>query len=335
MSFNNYSQTTTSNLQRYSYQLLKGIDFYNFVNNHIDQFPNVKRKYGFISQFGEESDRPYVIVDGQKISAEYIFNSCYNLRELYNEQPQYHWQLQHFKGWWIKTNEDTFDPREVNLMDFRTPQKGAARFFYVLPVSSREALVEFTLFSDQVLSDQAYDQALLEYINTQLGISSFAIEEVEQGIIPMTDAPIPNMGYPHIISIGTLGGAVKPTTGYAFLRIQHQTSYLAQQLAKNGVPTLPRTNPKRFRFYDTLLLHILQNMGAEASGIFSALFFKNSFESILRFLDEDSNLFEEALIFSSLPKRPFLQSLFEVYINKSRTVSNTTKPIFTIQRHDS
>ena len=57
-------------------------------------------------------------------------------------------------------------------------------FVYVLPFSPYEALVEITLFSGVLLTDDAYDKALRVYIHEQLGNLTFQITEVEQGKIP-------------------------------------------------------------------------------------------------------------------------------------------------------
>jgi hypothetical protein len=45
-------------------------------------------------------------------------------------------------------------------------------------------------------------------------------------------------------------------------------------------------------------------------GIFAALFKRNKIQRILRFLDEATQLWEEVMIFSRLPKRYFLMVLF-------------------------
>ena len=55
--------------------------------------------------------------------------------------------LQHFGGWEVKTMTDVFDIDTVTLMDFQATQNNDIHFFYILPFSSKHALIESTHFS--------------------------------------------------------------------------------------------------------------------------------------------------------------------------------------------
>jgi len=59
--------------------------------------------------------------------------------------------MQHFLGWFITSTTPAVDPSSMTLFDFRTPQRGSMRFFYILPFSPIQALVEYTLFSPHLL----------------------------------------------------------------------------------------------------------------------------------------------------------------------------------------
>jgi len=72
---------------------------------------------------------------------------------------------QHFQGIEIETSNDIFDDRILNLMDFNCDQKNDVHFFYTLPFSKKNALIETTWLSsleDQSMMD--YDQQLENYI---------------------------------------------------------------------------------------------------------------------------------------------------------------------------
>ena len=71
-----------------------------------------------------------------------------------------YWLLQHFKGWYIETKQACFQPDSATLMDFRAEQNRGTAFFYVLPFSATKALVEYTLFSPNLLAENEYDEAL-------------------------------------------------------------------------------------------------------------------------------------------------------------------------------
>ena len=65
-------------------------------------------------------------------------------------------------------------------MDFSVEQKGNTRFMYVLPTSPTEALLEYTLFSKELLSKEEYEAEIEKYLQ-QLGISHYTILEKEIG----------------------------------------------------------------------------------------------------------------------------------------------------------
>lgn len=59
---------------------------------------------------------------------------------------------------------------------------------YVLPITKNEALIEYTLFSTELLKQEEYESEIKNYIEN-LGIKNFEITEKEQGSIPMTCYP--------------------------------------------------------------------------------------------------------------------------------------------------
>ena len=111
-----------------------------------------------------------------------------------------------------------------------------------------------------------------------------------------------------MIDIGTAGGLVKPSTGYAFQRMIEDCRSIADSVFSSQV-VRRRKRSRRFLFYDQLLLRIIQEDPACAVGIFKQLFRKQPMQRILTFLNEDSTLLEEVRIFLSLPWAPFLRRI--------------------------
>lgn len=70
---------------------------------------------------------------------------------------------------------------------------------------------------------------------------------------------------------------------------------------------VPKTS-SRFRFYDSVLLAILNNNTLPGDVIFSKLFQKNNAGNVFKFLDNETALFEEIKIISSLPTMPFART---------------------------
>ncbi len=313
LTFADPTGTQHHRLSHRSYKLIRSADFYQFTKAAIQQYPNFHWLKANVSDVVEDEDGPYVIAEGIQYRAKWVFNSCFNWRNWQRESENNHFLLQHFRGWLIESKTPAFDPKRATLMDFRTKQHGNARFLYVLPFSATKALVEYTIFSASLEPHEQYEQVLRDHLQHQLQVADYEILETEQGVIPMTDMPMAERASQKIIDIGTPGGAVKPTTGYAFLRIQQQTQQIVKQLVKTGSPSRSSLSPERFRFYDKLLLDILENDGAQAQPIFSRLFRNNDVNTILTFLDEGTNIAQEARIFTSLPLPPFLRALARVY----------------------
>jgi lycopene beta-cyclase len=224
------------------------------------------------------------------------------------------WQT--FVGWRVRTGEPVFDDTCASLMRFDIAQNGSTQFMYELPFSTTEALVEITRFGKHPLTRDEAEAALSEYM-LQKNISYQILEE-EVGVIPMTPQFDVQRKYlnaqTRLIYLGTLGGAIKPTTGYGFQRMQAYGKALASALKENKpLPTMRRS--RRFRFYDHLLLQILFRYPNRGKAVFQRLFETQPVSRILRFLDEETNLWEETLIFIRLPIGLFLRSLISYYFN--------------------
>lgn len=296
------------NLSPYRYKMIRGIDFYSHVYSELDSYPNFEFLQARIEQITDEGE---VITNRGTYQSEYVFNSYHSADQL-NISEDYYTLLQHFKGWIIKTGTSTFDPYKMTYMDFRVANGRETRFCYVLPFSEKEALVEYTLFTDQVLENSEYDQALERYIQDHLHIQDYRILEEESGIIPMSDFPFPRKKGKNVINIGTMGGHTKASTGFTFLRIQKAARKIVQNLADGKFPLRSSSLiSKRFRLYDSILLNVLVNETYPAKDIFTELFKKNGSVRVFRFLDEETNLFEEIKIMNLSPKKPFIKAFFQ------------------------
>ena len=292
-------------IRPYKYKLIRGIDFYKRCLETINEHPNVTFLQNKVEKIFGTQNEAHLVAGGKTFTAPYLFNSILFYKpEL---KKNHYWLLQHFKGWFIKTARPAFDASAATLMDFRTDQSAGATFFYVLPFSSTEALVEYTLFSGELLPDSAYEEALQGYVKDVLGISNYEVTEKEFGVIPMTNYPFPQREN-NIVHIGTAGGWTKGSSGYTFRFIQKNTADLVQSLLRYGHPFGVKTISRRFRFYDSVLLHILQHRTLKGAGIFTDLFNRNEPRQVLKFLDNETSLREELNIIRSLPTWPFAKA---------------------------
>jgi lycopene beta-cyclase len=112
----------------------------------------------------------------------------------------------------------------------------------------------------------------------------------------------------HRYNIGTAGGQTKASSGYTFQFIQKQSQLIVDCLIQGTSLKKIPSIPKRFRFYDDTLLHILYHRKLQGKDVFSRMFEKNEPLQVLKFLDNESTLREELKIISTLPTLPFLKS---------------------------
>lgn len=221
--------------------------------------------------------------------------------------------LQHFRGWFVRTERPVFDPRIADLMDFRTPQPThGLSFGYVLPTTAHEALVEYTEFSRTVLDDAGYERALARYTERVLGLGPFEVTATEQGVIPMTDGLFPRRAGRSVFRIGTAGGATRPSTGYTFAAVQRQARAVAAAYFGGRVPEPPPAYPARARAMDAVLLRGLDSGRVEGAEFFEGLFRRVPMERLLRFLDGDTRPYEDFTIGLRTPVGPMLRTVAEL-----------------------
>lgn len=298
-------------LKDYYYKMIRGIDFYTFVQQKLAEQPHVTYRQSVVEQIVDGADAAYVTVDGETVSGTWVFDSMFRPTEFKHDPRPHRYLNLNFKGWEIETAEPAFDPETATLMDFRTAQEGETRFFYLLPLSERRALVEFTAFAPNRFNHSSYEQALKTYLETTLKLTNYRILSMENGVIPATDLPFARKLGAHVLTIGTRAGQVKPSTGYAFMRIQQDSAAIVQSLMQHGHPFEVATSPRHYQLLDSLLLRIMQKYGERIKPIFTALFERNPIERIFRFLDEAATPGEILALTTSLPIRMFLQTLVQ------------------------
>ncbi len=287
----------------YQYKMIRGVDFYSHCLKILREHPNVEFRLGNIESIDNEAGS--LRIEGNEINASLIFNSI--IFEKPKKDNRTYLLLQHFKGWVIRTPTPQFDPENATLMDFRVPQNNGTTFCYVLPLSETTALVEFTLFSEEILSSGSYDIGLKYYLNEVLYIEDYEILEEEFGVIPMTNHKFTRKSG-KVVNLGTAGGMTKSSSGYTFYFIQKHSDWLVENLARTGQPPTNHIFQKKFSYFDSVLLNVLSSGKLSGEKIFSSLFKKNDPVNILQFLNNESSPLTDLRIISSLPTIPFLKA---------------------------
>ncbi len=298
--------TTTQEIHPYTYSSIKGEDFYNyFLHQFIPQFSNITLIRDEVLNIEKTSSRlSKVICKNHVYTTRTVYSSIINKE--FHEAPIFLWQ--HFKGWHIKTEEKVFDKNVMTIMDFSNCLPNSFDFVYILPYSSNEALIEVTAFSSEIWDERVYLKQLNKHISNKLNGAKYEIELMEKGQIPMACYNHTDLGKAGEILIGTAAGKIKASSGYGFEKMQIDAARLASNYFMNKLPNKP--GQKRFTFYDKLLLKIILEKPEEAVTIFGMLFKKIPIPMILKFLYEETNLYEETLIFKNLPAIPFIKRIF-------------------------
>lgn len=305
--FSDKSFSETINISPYCYKMIRSETFYKKMWNKINTKSNIEFINTSVLNHKIVDNKVLVTTTLKSFSANKVFNSLPNTS--YLKQDKYPVLQQHFIGWFIKTKVDTFDDTTATFMDFSVPQKGNTRFMYVLPMDKQTALFEYTLFSKDLLEVSEYEDAIKYYLKEN-GINDYEIIETEKGSIPMTSYDFTELNTSNIFNIGTAGGWTKASTGYTFRSTTKKTKDIVK-LLKSGKDISKYKSKSKFWFYDLLFLDVLANHNESGSVLFSSLFKKTNVKTIFRFLDEESNLWEDFKIITSVPSKNFISALFK------------------------
>ena len=292
----------------FEYKMIQGIDFYQYVTDFAKGFDNVEWLASKILTIDSiNANSASVNWEGGCANAGYVFSSI-NGERIQSKL----WQ--HFKGIVVEFDNPVFDDTVARLMDFNVPQMEATAFMYLLPLTDKKALVEYTLFSPTILASAEYDHVLDAYMEEHYKGLAYKIQHSEIGAIPMTSKKLTsNDG--GVVSIGTMGDAVKASTGYAFQFIQKQTQQIVSQLKLNQALN-PAVHHTRHQFYDAVLLYILENQKMAGDEIFARIFKKNTAATVFKFLSNTSTLLDDIKIMTSLPTQIFLPAAIKVLFRR-------------------
>ena len=291
------------NPQPYQYKMIRSQGFYQYCNQIISQNSHIHFVQDKILNFENNT----VITAEERYTGNIIFNS--SIQYLDKDESRYHYFLQHFKGKFIETEQPFFEEGVATLMDFTIDQHNECRFMYILPVSKTKALMEFTIFSENLLEKEEYETELNNYIDEKLKYHAYKVTEEEFGVIPMYNQPFIKKINPHVFNIGTNGGASKASTGFTFHFIQEESKQLIAHLKKH--PTLSNYNPKskgRFQFYDDVFLRVLREKKVPAFYLFNCMFRKLPAYLPLKFLSEETSMLEDLKILRVFPTMVFMKA---------------------------
>ncbi len=322
-----YSTTQTS--ENFSYQQIYAPDFFNHFHSRwqISEKPieislgekveSVEDKTGYVEvKTNRETWQANTVFDARHQGSA-NFRNARDTKGVYLHQT--------FLGWKIEFPCAVFDESNATLMDFRTAQTDGVNFIYVLPYSDREALVESTSFSVNPVVRGNHLNAVTKYIGENFG-EDYDIKGEESGELPMTTAKLSTKTGERIYNIGIAGGAARPSSGYAFHRIQRQTSEIARALVNER--EIPQSFASRkYDFFDAVFLEAVARNPAAAKDLFLRMFEKVSPDSLIRFLTDESSIADDLAVINALPKLSFgaagWQSLRRMFVAENERDEKT------------
>ena len=285
-SINIPNQTKYIECDNFPYQSIDSSLFYQKIINTLKKNTNI-HFFKNINEISTENS--------------FVFNSVSDVSDSKNEL----WQ--HFSGIEIQTNKDLFDDQIFNLMDFDCDQRDSVHFFYTLPFSKKKALVETTWVSNlNHPSNQDYSTQLEDYIKNKLKIKNYEIKFKETGAIPLFHPK--NIKKINQMEIGTAGGMTRLSTGYTFMNIQDQSKYIRENFESIEKVDNFTINSK-YKFLDNIFLKVLKKNSGKMPGIFFKMF-NCSPSTVINFLSNKSNIYEDFSIILKMPKLVFLKELF-------------------------
>lgn len=283
------------------------------IQNHIKEITgteNIHFIHPDVSAISIDPIGEFIQIDDQKYYSSNILDSrTPSFQKIEHNETLI---FQSFIGWEVKLYKEIINPNSFKMMDFEIDQNNSTQFVYLLPLSSDTALIEFTRFGENIITQDEAEQTLNAYIAEHLG--QFEKISVEQGCIPMSNCNLDFQKNHSLTQLGARNYCVKPSTGYALKTMHGQAKKIVQLYEEKKPTQLNNISHKeatsgRFAFYDALLLIILMRWPAKGKKIFTQLFAKVHTNTILNFLDEKTTLREEIGIFKKLPIGIFLRAL--------------------------
>jgi lycopene beta-cyclase len=208
----------------------------------------------------------------------------------------------------VTTDEPRFDSETVTLMDFRVPQRGEARFVYTLPTSATSALVELTSFCARA-EPSAMAADLRQHLDRIVGAGCWTVVGDESGSLPLR-LPRRRRRHGRQLTIGGAAGLVKGSTGYGVRLMERDAEVVASELA-TGRTVRGLRRRRRHAWMDAVFLELATAQPGQLVRALEMLFARNDIERVIRFLQEESTLVDEARIVATLPAAPFLRAVLQ------------------------
>jgi len=287
--------------------------FYMAALDRLERAPNVELRLGErVLDVEARADDVQVRTAKGNLDGAIVYDAMGGAGPLNRHRPAGAVELrQRFLGLEVEVERPVFDPSTATLMDFRVSDADASdalRFTYVLPFSPTRALVEDTSLGGRAVGATDRRSAIAEHLETVWNAGAVHVQREERGALAMTTHPFPTVRGPRLLAVGAAAGALRPSSGYAFVRLQRHVGAVARSVAAGASPPA-RIGTHRHERLDALFLRALaadpagfdRHLLALARGIDGATF--------ARFMTDASSVRDEAAVISALTRPGFLRAI--------------------------
>jgi lycopene beta-cyclase len=191
-------------------------------------------------------------------------------------------------------------------MRFDPDTEYGVSFTYLLPFNKRQALIETTVFCAKPVDQVTLTARLQSVVDRMLPGKSVSLQRQEYAVLPMgvIDRARPDCN--GLVRVGLTAGAARPSSGYAFQRIQHWATLCAKSILVGGPVLAHAKEPWLARSMDSLFLRVLRQHPEQGPTIFMAMFKNMRIARIVRFMNDEATWLDRFLLIKSMPLWVFL-----------------------------
>lgn len=216
---------------------------------------------------------------------------------------------QSFVGDEVETSADVFDSNAFVLMDFDASFNQGLGFVYLLPFSARHALIEYTVFSDNAMPADKLREYSKPLLLNYLKAVDYKTLRSEFGQLPMGNRNIKKSSDPNYVYAGLFAGAARPSSGYAFQRIQQWAKQCSNALINHQSLAAPKKDAWILATMDEIFLSVLKSNPTKSIALFFNFFLNGKTTSVIRFLSDHARLTDYFFIIGAMPSLLFLKQL--------------------------
>lgn len=289
--------------ESHPYQYIRSSDFYQDCWKTIEQCPSIESRLGTsVLQLERHLDGWTIETDHDCLFATHVIDTRPPSPQQFAQASLY----QCFLGVEIELSDEIIiDYSTIELMTDMQVVNGDYCFTYLLPFSKNRILIEHTIFSSRPVIAENLHQPL-NLLLQKRGLNTASIIRTEYAILPM-GLPVEKTELPRA---GIGGGALRPSSGYGFIRIQRWARDCATQFSEQNILTPHTASGFILSHMDQLFLKVLRLQPQLTPTLFQQLLGQTDPERFIRFMNDEANVFDYLNIVSSLPKIPFIKALF-------------------------